>query len=99
MDVSFAARIMGEAGICGPLAMLAAAWVCSRSACFANAAPSPVAAWVAGNYRWLLDPSAGAVRMFRTADLKPPRVRGLVRDRSPTLVLPCVGGSRLWFYR
>lgn len=99
VDVSLAARVMGEAGICGLPALLAAAWVCSRAVCYGNAAPSPAASWVAANFRWLPDPSAGAVHMFSTADLARPAVRALTRNKSPSLVLPCAGGLRLWFYR
>lgn len=99
MDAELASRIMGEAGICSPLVLLAAAWVCSRSACFASATPSPMVLWIASNYQWLLDPSVGATMMFSTADLQKPLVRALTRNKSPTLVAECNWGYKLWFYR
>ena len=102
METELARQIMGEVGsICGFQALVAAAYVCSHvgAVCYGNAAPSPAAQWIAANYQRLPDPSAGARSMFSTADLALPAVRALTRNKSPSLVLPCAGGYRLWFYR
>jgi hypothetical protein len=92
IDAHLAHVLMGEAGICGPLGMLAVAWVYSRNPImYGFSTPNKDAAWMSVWWSALPDPTQGATMIFSNSDLELPQVQRLIRDKSPTLHLDCEG--------
>ena len=101
MNAELMARIIaGEAGICGPLAWLAVAWVYQRNKTFyARGEPTPDMVWLAENWWRFPDPTRGATYLVNDRDLRLPVVRRFTVDRGPpTAVFICSGGRRLYAF-
>lgn len=97
--------VMAEAGpLCGPLAMVAIAWVYSRNDVmygkYANVTPNEDALAVARIWDRLPDPTGGAHFAFSREDLKKPSVQKIIKNTGPpTLVIECEGGLALYFFK
>ena len=95
-----ASIIAGEAGICGPMAWLAVAYVYSRNQTFyARGNPTPQMFAYAETWWMYSDPTFGARYLVNDKDLKQPAVRAFTVDRGPpTAVFICAGGRRLYAF-
>ena len=97
--------VYAEAGpLCGPIAMIAIAWVYSRNPVmygkYAPVEPNPMAYQIAQVWQYVPDPTYGAYYAFSGEDLLDPRVQAIVaKTGDPTLVIECRGGGSLHFYR
>ena len=90
---------MGEASICPLSALVAAAYICQRSACYGSQAPDHRAMAVARSWQWMPDPSLGARFLVSAQDLRLPRVQALTSDRGPPLrEWACAGGLALYAF-
>jgi len=102
MDESILAqRIMGEAGMCPLMAMLAVAWLYSRNPImYGWSPPNDTATWLAYNWRELHDPVPGSLAMFSLHDLELARVKQLIAKMQlrPLQRYDCGGGYGLVFY-
>lgn len=105
MDLYNVSHVMaGEASVCGPLGLIAVAWVIMNRG------------GIHGFYGWgiptqetvnlaqlvmnqsIEDPTNGAVFLFSKQDLKDERVKRIIKGRRRTLIVHCRGGLELHTY-
>ena len=98
--IVLASVLMGEAGLCPFTALVAAAYVCQRSACYGDQPPNENARIAAALWYLLPDPSLGAQHLVSRQDLQQQRVRHFTSDRGPPLVKwECAGGLEIYAFR
>jgi len=99
MDAAQLAPIlMGEAGTCGLLAMVAVAWVHQRNPRMNGwQMPNARAELAAVLWQYVDDPVADREFVFSRDDLRLEAVRRIIAERGPPVVFKCRVGE-LYFY-
>ncbi len=97
-DVSLAATLQGEGGVCGLNAMLILAWMVTRGRgpFYGVQEPGLNASYVARWYYVLGDPLPWAKHAFSDQDMQLARVRAIVRNMRCVRV-PCKNGLAINF--